>query len=315
MRLATRSPFHLEATVRVLQRRPSNAVDVWTEGRYRRVLASGSDLALVEVTNRGTVDAPDVRLSFPIGPIPARARAALAVTVRTMLGLDVDPGPFQRRVEVEPALRPVALALRGLRPPRFPELFETFANVIPFQQLSLDAGVAAVSRLVRQFGRRIELDGRILHAFPTADVIAESRLASLRGCGISRQKAATLRHVARAIESGSLTEAGLEAMSAQDAERVLTDFPGIGPWSAALVLLRGLGRTDVFPPGDVGAQRGLMSLMHLRSKASLDRTVQRFGDCRGQFYFLGLGGDLLARRLIQPTGHAMTATIASYESR
>ncbi|WP_434418064.1 DUF488 domain-containing protein [Nannocystis pusilla] len=36
--LATRAPFHLEATVRVLQRRPSNRVDVWDEGRYQRVL-------------------------------------------------------------------------------------------------------------------------------------------------------------------------------------------------------------------------------------------------------------------------------------
>src|SRR5678816_3540319 len=37
-RLATLAPFHLEATVRVLQRRPGNLVDVWEHDRYLRVL-------------------------------------------------------------------------------------------------------------------------------------------------------------------------------------------------------------------------------------------------------------------------------------
>ena len=37
--LATQAPFHLEATVRVLQRRPANRVDLWEGGRYLRVLA------------------------------------------------------------------------------------------------------------------------------------------------------------------------------------------------------------------------------------------------------------------------------------
>ena len=46
-RLATRAPFHLEATVRVLQRRPENRVDVWEQGRYVRVVESAGRLALV----------------------------------------------------------------------------------------------------------------------------------------------------------------------------------------------------------------------------------------------------------------------------
>ena len=58
--------------------------------------------------------------------------------------------------ESDRRLRPTALALRGMRPPRFPEIFEAFANVVPFQQLSLDAGVAIVSRLVERFGERLE---------------------------------------------------------------------------------------------------------------------------------------------------------------
>jgi DNA-3-methyladenine glycosylase II len=88
-------------------------------------------------------------------------------------------------------------------------------------------------------------------------------------------------------------------MSTKDALGMLADLSGIGPWSAGVVMLRGLGRLDVFPPGDVGAQRGLRAVMHLGPGASLDRIIERFGDHRGYLYFCALGGGLLARGLIQ----------------
>ena len=140
--LSTRAPFHLEATVRVLQRRPANLVEAWEHERYLRVLRTSDDLVLVEVQNVGTIDEPDVRYALRHGDPSTVARRELAQTLRKVLGLDVDPIPMQRLVEADRKLRPTAVALRGMRPPRFAEWFETFANVVPFQQVSLDAGVA-----------------------------------------------------------------------------------------------------------------------------------------------------------------------------
>ena len=116
--------------------------------------------------------------------------------------------------------------------------------------------------------------------------------------GVSRKKAETLRYVARAIASGKLTEEKLFHMSNSEAIRFLTELQGVGPWTAAVVLLRGLGRLDVFPPGDVGVARGLRDLMRLPPGGSLDRVIERFGDHRGYLYFCSLGGALLARNLI-----------------
>jgi len=297
-RLSTRAPFHLEATVRVLQRRPTNLVETWERGRYLRVLRTSGDLALVEVENRGTIDEPDVRYSLRHGDSSTESQRRLAQTLRKVLGLDVDPLPLQRIVEADRKLRPTALALRGMRPPRFAGWFEAFANVMPFQQLSLDAGIAIVGRLVERFGQHLEQGGHRFHAFPTARAVAEARLEALRKCGLSSRKAESLRNLARAIESGELTEDRIAAMNTNDALRALIELPGIGPWSASLVLLRGLGRLDVFPPGDVGAVRGLSALMHLGSTASLARRVERFGAYRGYLYFCALGGNLVGRGLI-----------------
>jgi 3-methyladenine DNA glycosylase/8-oxoguanine DNA glycosylase len=295
VKLQTRAPFHLQATVRVLQRRPSNSVDVWQDDRYMRVIEIEERLCLVEVENRGTIDVPDVRYCIRSGELSALVTA----TLRRVLGLDVVPEFLQFPVPIDGPLRSTVIALRGMRPPRFASLFESFVNVIPFQQLSLDAGVSIVGRLVQRFGLTVEHGGRQYHASPRARTIAAARLDQLRACGLSRGKAQTLRNLARMIEAGALSEEELSQMTSRQALHALMELPGIGPWSAALVLLRGLGRLDVFPPGDVGAARGVGALLQLDERTSVDRAVERFGDRRGYLYFCGLGSSLLAKGLIR----------------
>jgi len=297
-RLSTQAPFHLEATVRVLQRRSTNPVEVWERNRYLRVLEGADGLALLEVENHGTIDRPDVRLSILSGKATEETRAGFERTIRKVLGLDVAPDALQRLADVEPALGPTTLALRGMRPPRFAGFFEVFANVVPFQQLSLDAGLAIVGRLVERFGKSLQHDGRRFHAFPEAEAVAEARLAALRACGLSARKAESLRAIARAIASRELCEGEISSLSTGDALGRLRELPGIGPWSAALVLLRGLGRLEVFPPGDVGVAQRLAALMPPRRRASVEHQAERFGDVRGYLYFCGLGNSLLAGGLI-----------------
>lgn len=302
--LDTPGPLHLEATVRVLQRRPSNRVDVWEDGRYLRVLPVRDGLVLVEVCNQGTVDAPRLRLRVFEGDDSHATHVAVVPVLRKILGLDVDPAPLARLLDTQRKLAPVAHALRGMRPPRFPSLFETFTNVVPFQQVSLDAGTATVRRLVERYGDSLVHNGERRYAYPTAARVARARLDSLRACGLSAMKAECLRSVAAAIQAGDLTEDALCRLSTSDAMQLLTSLRGVGPWSAALVLLRGLGRLDVFPERDVGATRGLAELLQVEPGAALQRVIDRFGEQRGYLYFCLLGSALLARGLIRSAGTA-----------
>jgi DNA-3-methyladenine glycosylase II len=63
----------------------------------------------------------------------------------------------------------------------------------------------------------------------------------------------------------------------------------------------------VFPPGDVGATRGLSALLQVEPGAPLGRAIERFGDLRGYLYFYSLGAGLLKKGLIH--------TAVSEESR
>lgn len=309
-RLAVRAPFHLEATVRILQRRPANLIDVWEEQRYRRTLRIGGRPRMIEVVNRGTLDAPEVMLaiaggdSFSGEDVETREKAEAVRITREILGLDLDPHAPQRRAEAEPALRATAAALRGMRPPRYPELFETFANVIPFQQVSLQAGMSVVAKLIQRFGEAITIDGQPRPLFPSAAAVADARLDSLRRCGMSARKSQALRSIARAIAAGDLTSASIAALSSAEAMERLVELPGIGPWSAALVLLRGFRRLELFPQADSGAEGSLAALLELPSRPHLARVVERFGDCRGYLYFYALASRLLAAELIHPAAAA-----------
>jgi DNA-3-methyladenine glycosylase II len=173
---------------------------------------------------------------------------------------------------------------------------------VPFQQLSLDAGVAIVGRLVERFGKQLEHAGRVYTAFPTSRAVAHACVRTLKKCGLSDTKAQTLHYLAKSVESGELTVNAIAAMRTQAALKTLIQFPGIGPWSASVVLLRGFGRIEVFPPGDVGAVRSLTKLLHLDTPAKLEEIVRRFGDYRGYLYFFGLGESLLRKGLIHSAG-------------
>lgn len=298
VRLPVRAPFHLEATVRVLQRRSANLIDRWEGQRYRRAMRVHGRPVLIEVENAATIEAPDLRLTVASAGSSSRSSGAAAQIVREMLGLDLDPELPQRRAEAEPALRDTARALRGMRPPRYPDLIETFANVIPFQQVSLEAGMAVVARLVHRFGESLAKQGHRHLLFPSAETLAGASEQSLRACGMSARKSRALRSIAKAIASGDLTSEGLQALPSTEAMERLMRLSGIGPWSAALVLLRGFRRLDVFPQADTGAESSLARLLHLRSRASLARVIERFGDFRGYLYFYGLASRLLEAGLI-----------------
>ena len=296
-------PVHLEATVRALQRRPSNRVDLWDGQRYLRALPTVDGLRLVAVENRGTIMAPSLHVQVFGGPLSPATQEQIGATVRRLLGLAVDLAPFYVRAAQDPRLWVVIAALRGLKPPRFATLFETLANVVPFQQVSIAAGVAVVGRLVERFGPRLELGERTYFAFPSPERIAATGVEELRRLGLSQTKARTLHALAAQVQEGALSEERLEALPNSEAMATLTALPGIGPWSAGLILLRGLRRLEVFPQGDVGAVANVGRLLGLAGPAREDEirpVVAGLGPVQGCLYFYALGWRLLQEGLITP---------------
>ncbi len=245
-------PYRLDLTVSVLRRLSANIVDVLTsEGRYVRALGGFREPVLARVCQE-RADVLDVTLDGDESEHPR----ALAL-VRRMLGVDRNLADFNGAADRILWLRPLADRMRGVKPPRYPTLWEACVNAVVFQQVSIHAASAILRRLILEFGPPLTCDGIALHAFPSVEAVHSVPDGALSKVGLSAGKLATLRRIGEALLSGMLDEAMLEERPSSDAALLLRRIKGIGPWTATVILLRGLGRLDVFPMNDSSVVRNL----------------------------------------------------------
>ncbi|HEY9097718.1 MAG TPA: hypothetical protein VIN38_02495 [Thiobacillus sp.] len=286
--ISVATPYRIDLTVSALRRMPTNLVDVYTDdGHYLRALGGYTRPVIVRVA-QARADALTVSVTGSAGD----TEQALA-SVRRMLGTERDVTDFHRRARAIPWLAPLARRMRGLKPPRYPALFEACTNAILFQQISLHAASAIMRRLILALGTRIDHDGVSLTMFPTVETFLGADDSTIRAAGISVGKLATLRRAGEAIASGAISEAMLEAQSSADAALLLRSIKGIGPWTAAVILLRGLGRLDMFPGNDSGVAANLALIVGERVDAG--PIAETLGAQRGMLYFCLLLARLEAR--------------------
>jgi DNA-3-methyladenine glycosylase II len=287
-------PYRLDLTAAVLRRLSTNVVDrSLPDGRYVRALAGVTGPVVVVVRQR-----EPGALHVTVAGTPGEEPRALAL-VRRMLGVERDMAAFDRAARRVPWLRALARRMRGVKPPRYPTLWEATVNAVVFQQISLEAAGAIMRRLVEAFGAKDGYEGIALNAFPEPAAILAASEASLRATGLSAGKTATLRRIAEALTGGVLDEAMLEERASPDAARLLCEIKGIGPWTAAVVLLRGLGRLDVFPANDSGIARSAAAIAG-GTPIDLPAALETLGDQRGMLYYHFLLARLEARGELGP---------------
>ena len=273
------APYRLDLTVSVLRRLSTNLVDVFTpHGRYVRVLGEWSEPVIARVVQAR----PDALIVTLEGAEPER-RAALPL-VRRMLGVDRDLARFDRAAKTIPWLKPLAARMRGVRPPRYPTLWEACVNAIVFQQVSLIAASAIMRRMIVALQPSLDVDGLSLYMFPTAEMVLGADDDLLRAAGLSAGKLATLRRVGEALATGTLAETMLEERSSADAAVLLRGIKGIGPWTAAVILLRGLGRLDVFPMNDTSVARNL-ALVAGSAPVNVEGLLHALSPQQGMLYY------------------------------
>jgi DNA-3-methyladenine glycosylase II len=139
--------------------------------------------------------------------------------------------------------------------------FLALARSIVSQQLSIRAALTIGARL----DARVGFD---------AGRIARARVTTLRACGLSGAKAASLKACARFALAG-----GLDDLHAHEPDAVmerLTAVKGVGPWTAHMVMIFGLGVPDVWPTGDGGVRRAARALYNVKSERPLHRLGDRF---------------------------------------
>jgi len=235
----------------VLRRLSTNVVDVFDGAVYRRLLGDPAEPLLLSV-EQPAADTLAVRLEGP-----GAADRDPAAIVRRALGTGVDLNAFYAGAATIPWLHAIAAAAVGVRPPCYPTVWEAVCNAVVYQQVSIHAAGAILRRVIERYARPVETHGVRLFPFPVPRTLLDADPVELRALGLSVNKINALKEVGAAVEAGALDETALAALPTAQLLEALVAHKGIGPWTAAVVALRGFGRLDVFPMNDSGVAKAL----------------------------------------------------------
>lgn len=230
--LAAVPPFRLDLTVWALRRREKNIVDQWDGIRYIRTLAYGKDSVKITATSGGTEGDPQLIITLESNAdLTPRIQQDIKFLVQKSLGLTVDLRPFYILAESSEVLAPLVKQFLGVKPPRFPTLFEALVNAVACQQVSLDAAIQILNRFSERFGAQFDDGKTILHGFPRPEDLMDASEEDIKEVGFSRQKARSIRELV--INSGnySLNLADMDKMTNAEITDYLSPIRGIGRWS------------------------------------------------------------------------------------
>lgn len=146
------------------------------------------------------------------------------------------------------AIERIGLIEREVRP----DVFFSLCSSIISQQISTAAAVSIQNRVLALIG----------NLAPAAILNADSE--ELRACGLSARKVQYLTAAATAVQSGELDLEALKAMPDDEVIAQLVKLPGVGVWTAEMLLIFSLQRPDVVSYGDLAIRRGMMNLYGLK---------------------------------------------------
>ncbi len=253
--LAVREPYDLAPTLAFLSARAIAGVEHADDATYRRSLALPRGHGVVAVlgtarTGGRTYVRAELELQDWRDLAPAVRR------VRRLLDLDADPVATDALLGRDPALAPLVTAHPGRRVPGSSDPFETAVRAVVGQQVSVGGARTLLGRITASAGDRLTIAHDVLtHVFPSPDAVAALDEATLPMPASRRRTLVELG--ARAAIGKLPLDAGADR---DEARAALLDVPGIGPWTADYVMMRGFGDPDVFLPTDLGVVRGLSAL-------------------------------------------------------
>ena len=244
LRLPVRMPFAYEGLFGHLAATAISGVEEVRDGAYRRTLRLASGNGVVSLTPR-----PDhVHCELVLDDF--RDLSTAIARCRRLLDLDADPEAAVDVLSADLLLAAVVAKAPGQRIPRTVDEPELALRVVIGQQVSVKAARTHARRLVDAYGTAVpDPNGGLTHAFPSIAQLADIDPALL---AFPKARQRTFVGLVRALSDGDVV---LDPGCDWDrARQQLLAIPGVGPWTAELIAMRGLGDPDAFPASDLGVQ-------------------------------------------------------------
>lgn len=265
LRLPVRTPFAFEGVFGHLAACAVPGCEEVRDGAFRRTLRLPHGNGIVSLT-----PAPDhVRCGLVLDDF--RDLTAAITRCRRLLDLDADPEAVVEALTDDPELAPLVAKAPGQRIPRTVDEAELAVRAVLSQQVSVKAARTHTHRLVLAHGEPIaDPAGGLTHVFPSVERLADIDVDQV---ALPRARRRTLLALVAGLADGSIAlGAGCDWGRARHA---LLELPGVGPWTAELIAMRGLGDPDAFPATDLGVRLAARRLgLPEQSRALTERSMR-----------------------------------------
>ncbi len=250
VRLPVRRPFGGPELMAFLAARAVPGVEHWDGERYRRSLRLPHGHGTVALQVADDHVGATFRLADWRDLAPAVGR------IRQLLDLDADPLSVSAVLSLDPAMAPLVASAPGRRAAGSVDPHETLVRAIVGQQVSVAGARTVLGRIAEAIDERLAIpDPDLGVLFPSMEQLAVALPDALP---MPAARAATVRRVATLVAAGELAlDPGIDRRSVVDR---LVAIPGIGPWTARYVVMRGLGDPDIFLETDLVVRHALAAL-------------------------------------------------------
>jgi AraC family transcriptional regulator of adaptative response / DNA-3-methyladenine glycosylase II len=290
-------PFDDQRMINYFADRAIPGVEAVEDKCYRRTMLTCGHPGVVEVRASDASDHLDVTMHLAtFGSIIDEVER-----VRSLFGINSDHSDALSYLRKDKWLGATMKKQPGIRLPGAWDRFETAVRIIVGQQVSVAGASTVTGRIVKRFGKQIEvpLPGSLAYVFPAPSVLAKAKVQNF---DMPKSRANTIKQFAAAVANGDidLTMTG----SLEKTTKALERLPGIGPWTSNFIAGRVMRQPDAFPASDLGLRKGAARLVggnDLLSETDLIELAEQWRPFRATAAaYLWMANDALDARHLSP---------------
>ena len=212
--------------------------EIFEQGTIWTAMRTPSEETIgLKLNSRGTIQNPRIICTvYSRGKLNPQAKEDLSETISWSLNVKEDITQFYALAKTDPLVKILVRDLYGMRNTKQPDLFPRLILAVTLQMAPISRSDQMMSLLIKEYGEKVLFDGREIQYWPSPARIAVTSVEELREKCKLGYRARPLKSIAETINQGFPDAGQLEKISPLEAQAKLMELPGIGEYSADIVL-------------------------------------------------------------------------------